>query len=213
MELRNAEDLRSVYREPLGAAVDKVINGLDQHCVDFLARSPMMILSSADGAGNCDASPKGGEPGFVQALDGKRLAWADYAGNNRLDSFENVLQNNRVATLFMVPGLNETLRVNGVAELSTDADLCARFVVGDKPARVVVILTVDEAYIHCSKAFRHASLWQPDTWASLDGMASGPCMVRDHAALDLDDETFESWYATATDESLFTPGGDADQAD
>ncbi len=208
MELRSAEELRSVYREASGAPLDKVISVLDKHCVDFLARSPMMILSTADDDGNCDASPKGGAPGFAQALDSKRLAWADYSGNNRLDSFENVVRNDKVATLFMIPGFHETLRVNGTAELSTDPELCERFAVNDKPAGVVVVLTLGEAYIHCSKAFRRSNLWEPESWLDLSELASGACMVRDHAAMELDDATFETWYEKSVVETMWEPGGE-----
>jgi predicted pyridoxine 5'-phosphate oxidase superfamily flavin-nucleotide-binding protein len=92
-------------------------------------------------------------------LNERQLAWADYSGNNRLDSFENLVTNHGVALLFLIPGLDETLRVNGTAELHTDSALLAQFTVGDKPARVVVVVTVVEAYIHCAKALRRASLW------------------------------------------------------
>lgn len=212
-QLRTNDDLRSVYRPASGGAVDKVINVLDPHCVDFLARSPLFVLSTADADGNCDGSPKGGEPGFVQPLDSHRLAWADYSGNNRLDSFENVLVNNRVALLFMIPGFNETLRVNGTAQLSTDPELCQQFVAGGKPAGVVAVVTVGEAYIHCSKAFHRSSLWSPDSWQDLSDMPSGACMVRDHAALDLDDDTMNAWYDGDIQSTMWEPGGAASTTD
>ena len=208
MELRSADDLRTIYREASGAPVDKVIGSLDQHCVDFLARSPMMILSTADAEGNCDGSPKGGAPGFAQALDPNRLAWADLSGNNRLDSFENVVRNDKVALLFMIPGFNETLRVNGTCELSTDSELCERFALDGTPARVVAVVTLSEAYIHCSKAFRRSSLWQPDTWLDLDDLATGACMVRDHASVEIDDELLHAWYEKDVDQTMWQPGGD-----
>src|SRR4051812_32913383 len=113
MQLGSADDLRAIYRPPGRGAVDKVIARLDEHCVDFLAKCPFFVLSSADADGFCDGSPKGGPPGFVQALDEHRLGWPDYSGNNRLDSFQNVVSNARVALLFLIPGLDETLRVNG----------------------------------------------------------------------------------------------------
>ena len=140
MALTSRDDLRTIYREARGGAVDKVIHKLDEHCVDFLARSPFMVLSTADADGRVDGSPKGGEPGFAQVLDDGRVAWADSSGNNRLDSFENVVENPHVALLFMIPGLDETLRINGVAELSTDADLCERFAFKDRPAKVVAVV-------------------------------------------------------------------------
>src|SRR6185295_18655706 len=97
--------------------IGKVIHHLDPHCADFLAKSPFLLLSTASADGVCDGSPKGGPPGFARALDENRLAWADFSGNNRLDSFQNLVANDSVAVLFLIPGLDETLRVNGRAEL------------------------------------------------------------------------------------------------
>ena len=156
MRLASIDDLRQVYRPPGRGPVDKVIHRLDPHCVDFLANSPFFVLSTANVDGVCDGSPKGGPAGFVQVLDDGRLAWADFSGNNRLDSFQNLVLNDSVALLFLIPGLDETLRVNGTAELVTDPDLCQRFAVGVKTARVVVVVTVVEVYIHCAKALRRA---------------------------------------------------------
>ena len=161
MTIESVDDLRQIYRPAAGGAVAKVIGVLDEHCRDFLAKSPFFVLSTADGDGRCDGSPKGGSPGFVEMLDEHHVAWADYSGNNRLDSFENVVDNARVALLFLIPGLNETLRINGVAQLSTDPDLGERFAVDGRPAKVVVVVTVEEAYVHCAKALRRGALWDP----------------------------------------------------
>jgi PPOX class probable FMN-dependent enzyme len=139
MRLESVDDLRTIYRPPARGPIDKVIHRLDAHCVDFLAKSPFFVLSTADADGVCDGSPKGGPPGFVGVLDDYRLGWADFAGNNRLDSFQNLVANDRVALLFLIPGLDETLRVNGRAELVTDPELCRRFAIDGKPARVVVV--------------------------------------------------------------------------
>ena len=192
MRLGTAQDLRSVYRQPNRGPIDKVIHRLDHHCADFLSKSPFFVLSTANADGVCDGSPKGGPPGFVEVLDEQRLAWADYSGNNRLDSFENLVTNASVALLFLIPGLDETLRVNGTADLVTDAALCDRFAVGDKPARVVVVVTVAEAYVHCAKALRRAELWAPDSWLDPGDLPSGSCMVKDHAHVDLDVAVIEA---------------------
>ena len=105
MTLNTVADLRAIYRPAAGPPIDKVIHALDDHCRDFLAKSPFFVLSTADGEGRCDGSPKGGLPGFVEMLDERRVAWADYSGNNRLDSFENLVDNDHVALLFLIPGL------------------------------------------------------------------------------------------------------------
>lgn len=209
MQLTSTQDLREIYRPARGGAVDKVIDHLDHHCAEFLAKSPLFVLSSADGNGVCDGSPKGGAPGFVQALDERRLAWADYSGNNRLDSFENMVDNNSVALLFLIPGLDETLRVNGSAALSTDPELCAQLSVGERPARVVAVVTVDEAYIHCAKALRRASIWDTDSWLDPTDVPSGVCILRDHAAIEADIEVLDEGYQRDVDATLWKAGGSA----
>jgi len=208
MELTSADDLRTLYRRPKGGPIDKVIHALDDHCVNFLAKSPFFVLSTADANGVCDGSPKGGPPGFVEALDGNRLGWADFSGNNRLDSFENLVTNTSVALLFMIPGLDETLRVNGRAQLTTDEVLCEHFAVAGKAARVVVVVTVDEAYIHCAKALRRGGLWDPASWLPDDERPSGAEIVRDHAAIDADLADVEAFRNQNLAETLWEPGGD-----
>ncbi len=210
MALQNANDLRTVYREAVGAPIDKVIAELDHHCVDFLAKSPFMVLSTADHKGVVDGSPKGGEPGFVRKLPDGRVAWADSSGNNRLDSFENIVRNPRVAMLFMIPGLDETLRINGAAELLTDPDLCQEFSLGGRPAKVVVAVTVEEAYLHCAKAFRRANLWQPDEWLADGERPNGVEILRDHAAVEMPLEDISEAYEADTVATLWVPGGETE---
>ena len=207
--LDSVDDLRTVYRPPRRGPLDKVIPALDQHCVDFLARSPFFVLSTASATGVCDGSPKGGPPGFVEAIDPHHVAWADFSGNNRLDSFENIVDNPSVALLFFLPGLDETLRINGTAQLSTDPELGQRFAVGGRPARVVAVVTVEEAYIHCAKALRRSELWEPDSWPDPDELPSAACMVRDHIGLDADLGTIEAARQRDLDATLWQPGGNS----
>ncbi len=207
MTIDSVEGLREIYRPASGGAVDKVIGVLDEHCRDFLAKSPFFVLSSADGEGRCDGSPKGGHPGFVEMLDEHRVAWADYSGNNRLDSFENVVDNARVALLFLIPGLSETLRINGTAELSTGIELRERFAVDGRAAKVVVVVTVDEAYVHCAKALRRSELWEPDSWIDADARPNASEMIKDHAAIDVPAEVIEQALANDLEATLWKPGG------
>lgn len=207
MALTSTEDLRSIYREAKGGAVDKVIHELDHHCSDFLAKSPFMVLSTADDHGVVDGSPKGGEPGFAKVLADGRVGWADSSGNNRLDSFENLVRNPSVAMLFMIPGLNETLRINGVAELLTDPELCEELSLGGRPSKVVVAVTVEEAYMHCAKAFRRANLWEPDSWTAAEELPNGVEMLRDHAAIDAPVEVIAEAYEADTKATLWQAGG------
>lgn len=207
MRLGSVDDLRAIYRPPGRGPVDKVIHRLDQHCADFLAKSPFFVLSSADADGVCDGSPKGGPAGFVRVLDEQRLAWPDYAGNNRLDSFQNLVTNDSVALLFLIPGLDETLRVNGTAELLTDPALCEQLAIDGKPARVVVVVTVREAYIHCAKALRRAELWSADSWLHPDELPSAACIVKDHAAIDADVAVIDDARERDLRATLWEPGG------
>jgi uncharacterized protein len=207
MQLTSVADLRGIYRPPARGPVEKVIHRLDAHCVEFLAKSPFFVLSTADADGVCDGSPKGGPPGFVQVLDEQRLGWADFAGNNRLDSFQNLVANDSVALLFLIPGLDETLRVNGRARLVTDPELCERFAIDGKPARVVVVVTVDEAYIHCAKALRRAELWSPGSWLEVAQLPSAACIVKDHAKIDADVAVIQQARDTDLRTTLWQPGG------
>lgn len=207
MALSTTEDLRTIYRPAQGGAVNKVVHELDQHCLDFLANAPILVLSTADANGVCDGSPKGGQPGFAKALDANRVAWADSSGNNRLDSFENIVDNPNVAVLFLIPGLDETFRINGTAELSTDPELCAQFELGGRAAKVVCVVTVDEAYLHCAKALKRSGLWDTDTWVSDEDLPDAMCMLRDHAAIPVEVEELRAGYDADVDDTLWKPGG------
>ncbi len=211
MRLDSVGDLRSVYRQPARGAIDKVIHQLDTHCRDFIAKAPFFLLSTADGHGTCDGSPKGGPPGFVQVLDDRHLAWADFAGNNRLDSFQNLVSNDSVALLFLIPGLDETLRVNGTAALVTDPELCVELAIEGKPARVVVAVTVGEVYIHCAKALRRVALWSPESWLNPADLPSAACIVKDHAAIEADLATIEQAREHDLEATLWEPGGAGSQ--
>ena len=127
----------------------------------FIARSPFLCLGTSSAAG-ADVTPRGDAPGFVQVLDEHTLLLPDWPGNNRLDTLGNVLENPAVALLFFVPGMQETLRVNGRAEVSIDPALIARWDVGGRHPRSVLKVTVDEAFMHCGKALIRSRLWAPD---------------------------------------------------
>jgi PPOX class probable FMN-dependent enzyme len=141
----------------------KVLDRLDRFCRDFIALSPFLVLATADAQGRADASPRGDGPGFVRVLDEKTLLIPDRRGNNRVDSLDNVVSSPGVGLVFMVPGINETLRVNGRARVTRDAALLAPSTVQDKPPLTGLIVEVDEAYFHCGKALLRSKLWEPET--------------------------------------------------
>lgn len=175
------ERLRELYRPPSPPALGKQIDRLDDNCRSFIEHSPFVLIATSSGDDrSCDVSPKGGPPGFVRVLDEKRLAIPDLAGNNRLDSFTNLLSNTGLALLFLIPGLDETLRVNGRAWIVTDDDVLDACVVAGRRPKAAVGMVVEEAYIHCAKAFRRGSVWQPEEWPDRSDMPTIPCMLRDH---------------------------------
>ena len=210
----SAGELQALYRPAGRGALDKVIDRLDHNCRDFIAHSPFVVVSTADRRGRCDASPKGGPPGFVQVLGETQLAWGDLAGNNRLDSMRNLLTNAGVALLFMVPGLDETLRVNGEAVITTEPDVLERCTIDTTVPRVAVSVTVREAYIHCAKAFRRSGLWHAEAWPDRSDMATIACMLRDHAGLgELEPSVIEEALETDYDRSLWQAGGNDKESD
>lgn len=182
--IQTEEELREVYRQPSVGAVRKQQDRLDDNCRQFIARATFVVLATASADGSCDVSPKGGPPGFVTVLDDTRLALPDLSGNNRLDSMRNLLTGSGVALLFCIPGLEETLRVNGRGVITKDEEVLAACAVGDVVPKVAIGVDVDECYIHCAKALRRGAVWQPEQWPDQSGMPTIACMLRDHVKME-----------------------------
>lgn len=161
-EVADAQHLRALVGEVHLLAERKVLDRLDHFCRDFIALSPFLVLASSDSEGRADASPRGDGPGFVQVLDEKTLLIPDRRGNNRVDSFGNVLSSPGVGLVFFVPGINETLRVNGRARLTRDEALLEPTTVQEKTPKLGMLVEVDEAYFHCGKALIRSKLWAQD---------------------------------------------------
>ena len=156
-----SETLRAVYREPNQRAALKVLDHLDVHCRNFIALSPFLVLSTASAQGQTDASPRGDPPGFVAAPDEHTLLIPDRPGNNQIDSLRNLAEHSHVGLLFFVPGMNETLRVKGTAEIVTDAAVLELLAVGGKAPLSALRVTVEEAFLHCGRALIRSRLWDP----------------------------------------------------
>jgi uncharacterized protein len=162
-EIDTLESLRALYRQPTERAIRKQLDHLDVHCRRFISLSPLLVMASSNAAGGLDASPRGGEPGFVKVIDEHTFLIPDAPGNNRLDSLENVVSTQGVGLLFFVPGVDETLRINGRATLRTDdafLDACKN---ERRRPPLVIVVKVAEAYLHCAKALMRSKLWQPDS--------------------------------------------------
>ena len=157
--IETVEQLDGIYGEVVKGALGKQTDHVSEPGRAFIAASSFMIMATASEAG-IDCSPKGDAPGFVQVADDKTLLIPDRPGNNRIDGMKNILTNPKVGIIFMVPGANETYRVNGSARISVDPELLAQFEVRGKLPRAVLVVTVEEAFNHCPKAFVRAGLWQ-----------------------------------------------------
>lgn len=206
--LSSVADLRSVYRHPSKPSVAKEIHHLDQHCRDFIGRSPFALMASASASGSVDVSPRGGHAGFVKVLDEHRLAIPDLAGNNRLDSMTNLVESPGVGLLFLIPGLDETLRVNGVATITTDPSILEVCTDEGLAPNVAIGVDVAQAYIHCAKAFRRSRLWRSDDWQDLSDMTTTACILRDHYQLpEMDLATVESRLADLYENTTWEVGG------
>ncbi|MBX3013027.1 MAG: pyridoxamine 5'-phosphate oxidase family protein [Caldilineaceae bacterium] len=142
----------------------KVQSHINAQALNFIQRSPFVLLSTSNAAGESTISPKGGVPGFVGIGDNKTLYLPDQRGNNLIFSLQNILAHPAIGLLFLVPGTCETLRVHGQAQITADEALCARFPIGDKPARLVTVIQVTSAYFHCSRSLNTSKLWHPDSW-------------------------------------------------
>jgi PPOX class probable FMN-dependent enzyme len=157
--LKTVADLEAVYGAPNPRSLLKEIDHLNADYRAFVEASPFIVLSSV-GAGGTDASPKGDAPGFVRILNERLLAIPDRPGNNRIDNLRNIVEDGRVSVLFIVPGVDETLRVNGTATISADPELLASFAVQGKLPRSVILVQVQTVYFHCSKALVRSKLWE-----------------------------------------------------
>jgi len=183
--------LRDLYGEPVERARIKVIDHVDQHCRDFIALSPFLILASGASTG-FDCSPKGDPAGFVQVPDDKTLLIPDRRGNNRIDGLINLIEDPRVGLIFLVPGVNETLRVNGRATISADPTLTGRFLVRGKAPITVLVVHVEEAFIHCAKALVRSELWNPDVRVERDCLPSTGRMLSDHTGGAVDPVAYDA---------------------
>ncbi|WP_299653321.1 pyridoxamine 5'-phosphate oxidase family protein [uncultured Tateyamaria sp.] len=191
------EKLRELYGAPHTLAAAKVISTFDHHCRQFIEHSTFLVLATSDGK-NLDVSPKGDPAGFVTVESDTTLFLPDRPGNNRIDSLLNILAHPKVALVFMIPSVTETLRVNGTAEISDDPALCDQFQVNGRSPKTVVRITADEIYTHCGKAPLRSGLWKPETWPVERPVPTLLDILKDHTAMPVentDQEAVDEVYA------------------
>jgi PPOX class probable FMN-dependent enzyme len=162
--IANLAQLREVIGEPSPLVHKKLLGELDETAKQFIRRSPFLVLATADSEGNQDASPKGDGPGFVVIEDDRTLLIPDRKGNKLVFTLQNILANPHVGLIFLVPGTDETLRVNGDAELTVDPAVLERLAARGAPAQLAIRVAIRECFFHCAKAFLRSQLWHPESW-------------------------------------------------
>jgi PPOX class probable FMN-dependent enzyme len=188
-------ELRALYAAPTERAQRKEIRHLDRHCRRFIALSPFVVLASADDSDRCDASPRGGDPGFVKVVDNTTLLIPDAPGNNRLDTLHNIQASARIGLLFLIPGVDETLRVNGRARLSVDAEHIRQCTNERRAPKVVIAVRAEEVYLHCAKALMRSKLWGEANRVARTALPTMGQMIADQSGLDIAPETQEQMTA------------------
>ena len=191
------EQLRSRYAAAGERSLKKEMPALDAHCIRFIGLSPFLVLASgsAQGAAMLDASPRGGAPGFVRVKDANTILLPDAPGNNRLDTFTNIIASGKVGLLFLLPGVDETLRINGTARLRDEAAFLDLFKEEKHPPKLVIEITVREAYLHCAKALMRSKLWDGSRQIARSEFPSMGQMLRDQIGGNIAAETQEEMIA------------------
>jgi uncharacterized protein len=202
-------ELREIYSAARESTKQKILPRLDAHARRLIDASPFVLIGTTSSDGTGDVSPKGGPPGFVVVLDDEHLAIPDLAGNNLLDSIGNIVNGSGIGLIFLVPGVDETLRVNGRACVTTAPAVLDRCAVKDRRPKVAIGVTVTQQYMHCAKAFRRSALWDATTWPDRASIPTLGCILRDQRPAFVDvpveqlDEMLEQGYAA----TMWEPGG------
>jgi hypothetical protein len=178
--LTTHDELAALYPEASPRAWRKDIGRLDDVARTLIAAAPMVLVASHDDDGRCDVTPRGGPPGFVAVLDEAHLAIPDATGNNRLDTLRNIVATGRAGLLFVIPGRDQTLRVNGRACVTADAAILDAIPAVGKPPRTAIVVRADEVYAHCPKAFVRSRLWDPATWTPAADLPSAAAVMLAH---------------------------------
>lgn len=202
--INSEKKLRALFAPTHELAIKKEQTKIDKHARDFIARSPFVCLGTHNKDGLSDVSPRGDAPGFIQVLDDKTLAIPDRPGNNRLDTLSNITHNPNIGLMFIIPGFDDTLRINGTAQLTNDPELLASMAVKGQTPKIAILVEVNELYMHCAKAFRRSKLWDP---GSIQDRNEMPSLMKimldqaneapdDHQEMDKLDEALEEAYRT-----------------
>lgn len=195
MKINNLTQLRELYDLPSGRAKVKVLSKLEKHAINFIETSPFIVVSTSSKNGQQDASLRGGNPGFVKVISDSQIIIPDAKGNNRLDSITNIVETGYVGLLFLIPGINETLRVNGAAYLSTDEQYLKLFASEKNKPKAAIVITIEEAFLHCAKAFMRSKLWDVSVQINRNEFPTMGQMLNDQLGSQETPETREAMEA------------------
>ncbi|MGC5773116.1 pyridoxamine 5'-phosphate oxidase family protein [Paenibacillus pabuli] len=179
--IQTEEMLREICGTPGELVKNKSITYLDEHCQQFIAKSPLIFLATSDASGSCDVSPRGDAEGFVHVVDEQHLVIPERPGNRRFDSLCNILSNPQIGLIFIIPGLEETLRMNGRAVLIQDEELMTKMQAQGKVPKIGIGVTVEECYMHCAKAFKRSHTWEPESWIVKELLPKPARIIASHA--------------------------------
>jgi len=198
MKIASDAQLREIYKEPKGRAKIKVLTALEKHSKNFIKESPFVVLATVSKTGTMDASPRGGGSGFVKIVSDTEILIPDYKGNNRVDSISNILETASIGLLFMIPGIDETLRLNGTATLTTSPDVLASFTDEARPPISCIVVQLEEVFLHCAKAFMRSKLWAAESQKDPNNFPSIGRMLNDQLKSTETPETREAMQARYT---------------
>lgn len=195
MRVKTVEELSHLYGPASKRALQKQLSSLEVHSIKFLALSPFAVLASYDKNGEVDSSPRGGEPGFVKVVNNRQIAIPDARGNNRLDTLINIVETGRVACIFLIPGVDETLRINGRAHLSVDPAELELYADQKNPPKSIIKIDIEDVYLHCAKAIMRAKLWEASSLVERNVLPSMGKMIADQIGDTLPQETQQAMLA------------------
>ncbi len=197
-----AEELDALYGEPVGASLIKEMDRIIPAYRAFIEAAPFLVVATV-GPEGLDCSPRGDPPGFVRVPDDRTVLIPDRRGNNRIDSLRNLVRDDRISLLFMIPGVSETIRINGRAAISTDPALCASFDHGGKTPRTVLAVTVGRIYFQCSKAVVRSHLWDPASRVERRSLPSAGDILAECSAGAVDGQSYDAAYPARIRETLY----------
>lgn len=200
--IASVAELESLYGPPSQRALDKELEELSPHYQAFIEKSPFVVLATV-GPEGMDCSPRGDPAGFVRIVDSKTLMLPDRKGNNRMDSLRNIVRQRRLSLLFLIPGVGETLRINGHADIVVNAELNESFAMQGKPARSVIVVTIDRVYFQCQKALARSRLWQADAQIERSELPSTGAMLQAVSKVPFDGAEYDSGYAEHMKKTIY----------